>query len=248
MMERLRAVFIGAHPDDIERNAGGAVAMLAGAGWEVQMVSLTSGQMGTYGDPETRKKEFEASVSTLGVTGVIMGMADTKIMNDELSCLAVAGYVRHFRPHVVFAPYLERGQGCLYGNGAHRDHYITGQLVTSALLLANITKAVPGVAPWRTEIFCYYLLPVGIVPDFFIPVSERAMQLALKAIDQYVSQQGLYRGHGTLGEYLISQRMLHTRMGVRLPEGFTLAEGFRLGTSFVAGSRVAIALLSVGQM
>ena len=198
IMKKYRVAFIGAHPDDIERNAGGTVAILSQAGWEVELVSLTSGQKGSQGNPETRMSEFHEAAKMFGVKTVILDFEDTELIDDLASRLSLVAYLRRFRPHLVLMPYPERGAGCIYGNHGHPDHAVTGQITLNALPLANFSKVLPDLPPWHTELALYYLLPLGVVPDVFVPISQPMMDMALAAVDCHISQQGLYRGYGAL--------------------------------------------------
>ena len=51
----LDALFLGAHPDDVELVSGGLVARLSSQGHRVGIVDLTRGELGTRGDVIDRK-------------------------------------------------------------------------------------------------------------------------------------------------------------------------------------------------
>src|ERR1051326_3769528 len=60
------AIFFDAHPDDIELSCGGTIVNFVKRGLRVGIVDLTSGEMGTRGTPQTRKREAAASARILG--------------------------------------------------------------------------------------------------------------------------------------------------------------------------------------
>ncbi len=71
---RMRALVIGAHPDDNEFGAGGTVGKLTAQGWDVTFIIATNGNKGSH-DPgmspydlsETREAEQRAAAAVLGV-------------------------------------------------------------------------------------------------------------------------------------------------------------------------------------
>ena len=83
-----RALAIGAHPDDIELNAGATLAKWASAGCEVSLLVCTDGSKGTW-DPNAdlnklvavRQDEQRESARRLGATGevVFLGWVDGEL-------------------------------------------------------------------------------------------------------------------------------------------------------------------------
>lgn len=74
-----RAIFVGAHPDDIEGCAGGTLRRLVLQGVDVFVVNCTSGDIGTQDSKlsrialaEIRKQEAMNAAQLLGVTEVFM--------------------------------------------------------------------------------------------------------------------------------------------------------------------------------
>jgi LmbE family N-acetylglucosaminyl deacetylase len=231
-MQKYDVVVFAAHPDDDVRHMGGTLAHLVRTGRSLLMVSLTSGQMGTYGDSETRKHEHEAAAKVLGADSRVLNLVDTAIENTNESRLAVAHLVREFQPTLVFAPYFERGAG-VYSVSAHRDHSTTGQIVTEALLLARLSK-IDSLTAHRVPNLLYYMLPPEVKPDILIAISDEDMHLALEAIAQQASQGNAFVADVTLAEYLTAQRRANYRVhGVQLPKGCNLAEAFVLASPLV---------------
>ncbi len=75
-MKTLLCIF--AHPDDESTTAGGTIAKYARAGWQVDLVTVTRGDAGGWGDvpptlgpiAEVRTKELEEAARCLGVRSV----------------------------------------------------------------------------------------------------------------------------------------------------------------------------------
>ena len=58
---KLDALFISAHPDDVELSCGGTVRKLVKDGYKVGIIDLTQGELGTRGSKELRMRETNAS-------------------------------------------------------------------------------------------------------------------------------------------------------------------------------------------
>ena len=61
----LDVLAVGAHPDDVELGCGGTLALLASAGRAVGIVHLTSGEAGSRGTAEDRRREAAAAAQAL---------------------------------------------------------------------------------------------------------------------------------------------------------------------------------------
>ena len=55
------------HPDDAELGAGGAIIKAVNEGLQIGIVDLTAGEMGSFGNKETRLKEADEAAKLLGV-------------------------------------------------------------------------------------------------------------------------------------------------------------------------------------
>jgi LmbE family N-acetylglucosaminyl deacetylase len=104
-----RALAIGAHPDDVELQAGGLLAAWARDGVHVEIACLTGGEKGSHDpatDPEelarVRRGEAEAAAAVLGARRVhFVGAVDGELEVTMPLRLAVARLVRTVRPDVV---------------------------------------------------------------------------------------------------------------------------------------------------
>ena len=135
-----RALAVGAHPDDIEFQAGATLAKWADAGCEVSMLICTDGSKGTW-DPdadipaliETRRREARAAADILGATGqiVFLGRVDGELENDRATRSELARHIRELRPDVLL------GHDPWRQYRLHPDHRAAGWLVTDALVAAR---------------------------------------------------------------------------------------------------------------
>jgi len=107
----LLAVF--AHPDDETFRCGGLLALLAGRGVEVNLLTATRGEAGSCGDPplckaedlaEVRERELQCACSTLGILPpVFLDYLDGNLAEvDEVEAVArITAIARELRPQVL---------------------------------------------------------------------------------------------------------------------------------------------------
>ena len=119
------ALFVGAHPDDVELGAGGTVANLAREGKKVVMVDFTRGELGTRGSGERRLKEASKAAQILGVQERInLGLPDGFLKSDDETIKKAIHVIRKYRPKiVVLNPEYER----------HPDHEAAHRTIRSAM-------------------------------------------------------------------------------------------------------------------
>jgi LmbE family N-acetylglucosaminyl deacetylase len=124
-----------AHPDDETMMAGGALAILAKAGYQVHYYCATRGEGGETGDPplcpvealgQVREAELVCAVKTLGGSSLtFLGYVDPRVGPDDklfpfeanLTVLAgqIAASIRQHEPLAVFG----HGANGEYGHPAH---------------------------------------------------------------------------------------------------------------------------------
>jgi bacillithiol biosynthesis deacetylase BshB1 len=212
-------VVFGPHPDDVEMSMAGTIVRLIGAGKRVLNVSLTQGERGTYGTPETRRAEFEAANRIMGSEGLLLDFPDTAVTNDYEGKLKIARVVRTYRPAVVFAPYHTNRFGHHDGT-ANVDHPRTGQVVRDGLKLARFRTLLPELPPHEVAYLYYYMVPKDMLPTIVVDVTPVMDQVRL-AIRAYGSQMAIHRRENGIFELLDTIRRYH---GIRI--GRTYGEAF----------------------
>ncbi len=154
----LRALCIGAHPDDSEFGCGGTIASLTRQGWDVTFIVCTNGNKGSH-DPdispyvlsETRETEQRNAASVLGVQRVIfLRNNDGELEPSPALRAEMALYIRYFKPHRVYTHDPWR-QYML-----HPDHRIIGFAVIDGLVSARDHLYMPGLGQigltvWRPQ-------------------------------------------------------------------------------------------------
>jgi bacillithiol biosynthesis deacetylase BshB1 len=153
----------GPHPDDLEIGLGGTIALHAARGMRVGLCDLTSGEMGSNGDPEQRRAESEAARQVLGaVWRENLCWPDRRIGKDRQQLDQAVSFIRRHRPRVVAAPYWR---------DRHPDHEAASELLTEAVFNAGLRRYVAEGEAWKPEWICYYFINDAAEPSFLIDVS-----------------------------------------------------------------------------
>jgi LmbE family N-acetylglucosaminyl deacetylase len=240
-----RILAIHAHPDDIEFQCAGTLALLRQAGCEVVMATMTPGDCGSAEhDAESissiRRGEAWASAHLIGAEYHCLEFRDLAIFNDDDSRRRVTEFLRRIRPDIVLtAPAVD--YLC--------DHEMTHLLVRDACFTAPIpnyvTRQWEPARPLERIPHLYFVdaiegqdrsgqpLPAGFHVDVSAVFETKREMLACHA-----SQRSwLLRQHG-IDEYLDSQARWSRRRGAEI--GVEHAEAFEqyLGHAYPHDNRL----------
>lgn len=145
----VRALAVGAHPDDIEFGCGGTLAKWAAAGCSVHHLVCTDGSKGSWDADQDvaelvaqRREEQRAASLALGGDGdvVFCGWADGELEAGLRQRWEVASWVRRLRPDVVL------GHDPWKRYRLHPDHRAAGFLLTDAIVAARDPHFFPELA------------------------------------------------------------------------------------------------------
>lgn len=126
----LLAVF--AHPDDETFRCGGLLALLAGRGVEVNLLTATRGEAGSCGDPplckaeelaKIRKRELQCACSALGILPpIILDYPDGNLIEveEEEAIARITAVARELRPQVLITWPAD-------GLSGHPDHKVVSR-------------------------------------------------------------------------------------------------------------------------
>jgi LmbE family N-acetylglucosaminyl deacetylase len=142
------ALAIGAHPDDVELQAGGTLAAWARDGVRVELACLTAGEKGAHdalANPvevgRIRRREAMAAAGALGARGVhFLGATDGELEPTLELRVAVARLVRQVRPDVVV------GHDPWRRWLLHADHRAAGLLTVDGVIAARDPLYAPELA------------------------------------------------------------------------------------------------------
>jgi LmbE family N-acetylglucosaminyl deacetylase len=188
-----RALAIGAHPDDVEFQAGGTLARWVREGVHVELAYFTAGDKGARdaaANPvevaRVRMAEISAAAAAIGAAGVhLLGAADGELEVTMPLRLAVARLVRTVRPDVVL------GHDPWRRWLLHPDHRAAGLLTVDGVVAAREPLYVPELAAEGLPAHRpHTLLLFGTdAPDEVVEIGA-VMDVKLAAIRAHRSQLG----------------------------------------------------------
>lgn len=226
-----RILAIHAHPDDVEFQCSGTLALLQKLGCPVTVATMTAGDCGSaeYGPLEIariRREEGRQGAQTLGADYICLEFLDLQIVVDNDSRRRVTEVIRKVRPDIVFtAPPVDYMS----------DHEMTSRLVRDACFNASTpnyqTQQQNPALPTDKIPHLFYVDAVGGIdlyghplnPQFVVDVSS-VYDLKRQSLACHASQRNwLLRQHG-MDEYLEScDRWCSSRgqlIGTKYGEGF----------------------------
>ncbi|MHB0878471.1 MAG: PIG-L deacetylase family protein [Anaerolineae bacterium] len=188
MVEPLRILAIGAHPDDCDYRVGGMAVKYARLGHVVKFVSLTNGNAGHFsqgGGPLARRRYEEAqrSAAIAGIEYELFDISDAEIMPTLENRWTVVRTVRDFHPDLVVTN---------RPNDYHPDHRYTAQLVADAaytVTIPNVQSLTPHldynpvIAYWEDD----FKRPYPFSPDVAVDIDDAA-ETKIDMLHCHVSQ------------------------------------------------------------
>jgi LmbE family N-acetylglucosaminyl deacetylase len=217
------ALAFGAHPDDIELQAGGTLAGWAREGVRVELACFTSGEKGSHdptADPDKigriRREEAMAAGGELGAGGVhFLGATDGELEPTLPLRVAVARLVRQVRPDVVL------GHDPWRRWLLHPDHRAAGLLTVDGVVAARDPLYAPELASEGLPAHRpHSILLFGTdAPDEVVDISA-TIDAKLAALRRHASQIG---DHADL-----ARRIRTWNAAIGADFGLPLAEAFHL--------------------
>ncbi|HEX3922128.1 MAG TPA: response regulator [Streptosporangiaceae bacterium] len=162
---RQSVLAIGAHPDDVEIGAAGALLAHRAMGHDVSILTLSRGARGGAGS--TRAGESEMAALALGATLYLEDLQDTRIGEGDPTIGAISRVVESVRPTVVYTHSL---------HDVHQDHRNTHR---AAMVAARQVR----------RVYCFQSpsATVDFRPRRFVTIDEQ-LERKLLAIQAFASQ------------------------------------------------------------
>lgn len=163
MKESLDLLIFGAHPDDAEIGMGGTIAKHTEQGLRVGVCDLTSAEMSSNGNVETRRKEAAEAAERLGLamrSNLELPDRGLYLLPEYVERIVLE--IRKWKPRVVFAPYWE---------DRHPDHIACSKLVQEALFNAKLRRYIPHVPAHTVQESYFYFINDVIPPDVMVDVT-----------------------------------------------------------------------------
>jgi bacillithiol biosynthesis deacetylase BshB1 len=176
---KLDVLAIGAHRDDIEITCGGTVIKFVDLGYNVGILDLTQGEMGTRGSAREREKESKCAAKIMGLkVRENLKLPDSAVEITTENKLKLAKVIRKYQPHLVILPYWEQ---------RHPDHAKCSQMGYEACYLSGLAKLkIPG-EPHRPYKIIYTTSFFEIKHSFIVDITEQFGR-KIKAVACYKSQ------------------------------------------------------------
>ena len=222
-----RAMFIYAHPDDVDFSAAGTAALWATRGCEVTYLILTDGSAGSHQPGVTREKvarirreEQEAAADVVGASGcVFLGHHDGLLKPTLALRKEVVRLIRQYRPQAVVCGDPRRYfSGDTYIN--HPDHRAAAKTAVEAVFpAAEMNLLYPDLLEegLRGHKVNYVYVSTTVDPNVYIDIGE-TIELKIEALRQHRSQ---------MGDWDPEPRVRERRAETGRKAGCTYAESFR---------------------
>ncbi len=185
MPEKLDVLAFAAHPDDVELFAGGTVCKLVQLGYEVGVVDLTRGELGSRGSPELRMEEAAAAAGIMGVAvRECLGLPDGDISNTAENRMEIIRSLRRHKPGLL----LINAPEC-----RHPDHGAAARIVAESAFYAGLEKIETndseghGQEPWRPHHVMHYMQSLLFEPTIVVDVTD-VWEQRMKAVRAFGSQ------------------------------------------------------------
>ena len=164
MTEAHDALFLAAHPDDVEICCAGTILRLLETGKRIALVDMTRGEKGTRGTAETRQAECDAATQMLGAhERVNLQLPDAEVRDDDVALAAVVGAIRRLRPRLFFAQHVR---------DVHPDHVATAQVVRRAFFHSGLANFRPDLgAAFRPGQLIHFQGNDHIDPTFCVDIT-----------------------------------------------------------------------------
>lgn len=225
-----RAVFIYAHPDDIEFSVAGTAARWARAGSEITYVVITDGNVGTHDlemtaarIAEIRRQEQEAAARVAGAARCIfLGYPDGLLEPTLALRKELVAVIRRFRPNAVVC-----GDPTVFFPSDTRINHPDHRAAATAALDATFPAAemhllypeleADGLQPHKVN---YVYVSNPREASYYVDITE-TIDVKIEALRQHKSQ---------LGDWDPEEPIKTWAANVGKKVGFKYAEGFRLLT------------------
>ena len=216
MPDKIRALAIGCHPDDIEFAMAGTMLNLQKAGCEIHFMTVANGSLGTnsQGRGDIAARRHAECLEAANLVGAVFHdpiCDDIEVFYTYENICRVADVVREVDPSIILThgpyDYME-------------DHVCTGKLAVTAAFcrgMANL-RCRPGSVPSLRYVARYHWMPQSMTdhrnrpvePDFYVDVTEE-METKREMLRRHASQKEWLDVSQGMDAYLedMASRSLH---------------------------------------
>ena len=168
-MKQIRAMMIGAHPDDCDFRCGGLALKYAQAGHKVKFLAMCDGSGGHHvmqpHEIVARRKEETQEVARLaGIEYEVWDVCDCELMADLDTRKRLVRTIREFNPDIIF---------CSRPNDYHADHRNASLLVQDASYLLIVPHFCPDAPAMKKMPVILYYYDHFQNPPFYADIAIR---------------------------------------------------------------------------
>jgi bacillithiol biosynthesis deacetylase BshB1 len=180
----LSLLAIGAHPDDVELSCAGTLAKMVKLGYNVGILDLTEGELGTRGSREIRKKEARTAARILGVhVRENLRLPDGNFEMNTANRLKIIRLLRFYRPKLILIPHFQE---------RHPDHVRAHHLCREAWYYSGLRKIETTFRgkkqePWRPHRYFHFMQWYEFTPSFIVDISD-VYHIRMESVKAYRSQ------------------------------------------------------------
>jgi bacillithiol biosynthesis deacetylase BshB1 len=179
MRNYLDILAFAAHPDDAELACGGTIIKESRNNHKTGIVDLTTGQLGTRGNPELRIEESNTAAKVMGLeVRENLGLEDGYFKNDRPTMLKIIESIRKHKPSIVL---------CNAISDRHPDHGRAYSLVKEACFYSGLAKIDTNQEVHRPKQVFSYIQDHYLTPDFIVDITN-VFEAKMEAISCYSSQ------------------------------------------------------------
>lgn len=169
MGKQIRAMMLGAHPDDCDFRCGGLALKYARAGHKVKFLSMCDGSGGHHemkpADIAARRRQETQNVAKLaGIEYEVWDVTDCELMATLENRKRLVREIRRFNPDIIF---------CNRPNDYHADHRNASLLVQDAAYLLVVPNFCPDVPAMKKNPVIMYFYDHFRNPPFVADVAIR---------------------------------------------------------------------------
>jgi N-acetylglucosamine malate deacetylase 1 len=233
MSEKPRALAVVAHPDDIEFNMAGTLALLARAGFEPHMMNVARSNLDSNELPESeitqiRLREAQRAAEVIGAVHHPPLVDDLMIFYEDRLLRQMAAVVREIAPAIVLLPSL---------NDYMEDHTNTARVVITACFSRAMRhyRSDPPREPTAQDVHLYHAQPhlnrdgmrQLVVPELFVNITTE-IDTKSEMLARHESQRQWLDETQGLDDCVQSMRAAGAEMAEMCGQpGWKYAEGFR---------------------
>jgi N-acetylglucosamine malate deacetylase 1 len=184
----MKILAFGAHPDDLEMQCSGTLALYSKQGHDVFMCHVCNGDKGSlvYNSDELakiRRKEAIEAAGLIGAESLWGGMKDCEVVLDLPARLKIIDIFRQVNPDLVITHHPDDYQV---------DHVNVSRLVFDAILTANVKLLESNYPSTDKTPVLYYMdtvAGVNFVPGEYVNISS-TMEIKTNMMLKHKSQLG----------------------------------------------------------